>query len=323
VVNISIIIPTYHRKDSCIRLLRSIQKQHAKDIEVVVVEQGDNNGKVLNALARLIHIPFQYIFQKEISTSKAKNRGVSVSLGKFLIFYDDDVILQENAIGNIIKNFSDRRVGGVCGRVIDPGRRTEKSRVHVGKISILSSFSDGFSSDIRQEIDTVIGCNAAWKKDVFEKVGGFDEQFSGNAMREESDLSLRIKKIGYKIIFDPTAPVVHLREPHGGARKADDRLSWYFHYFSNETYFFLKHRTNILLPLFLLTRSSSILRCMFGFGREVSIQSLLVPIRGIRDGIRKYDTYRSCRTCLPAEALAKEGSGIIKIPARPPATLDA
>jgi len=295
-VETSVIIPTYHRKESLLRLLDSLKNQITDTVEVVIVEQGDNNGNELKKRARTNGFSIQYLFEKDISTSKVKNIGAKYAKGKYLIFYDDDVVVKDSAIKNIIKNFSDNGVGGVAGRVVDFGKKEETERTGVGKISVFGSFSDGFSSTIHQDVDTVIGCNAAWKKDIFKGVGGFDEQFTGNAMREESDLSLRIKKLGYRIVFDPTATVVHIREPHGGARKADDRFYWYFHYFSNETYFFLKHRPAILLPIFLLTRLSYILRCMFGFGREVSIRSIQIPFLGIYNGVEKYYKFSKTRS---------------------------
>jgi GT2 family glycosyltransferase len=287
-VKISIIIPTYHRLESLLRVMDSIASQHESDIEVIIVEQGDNNGNMIKKYSKSYSFPTHYFFQNVISTSKAKNQGVALSHGTYLIFYDDDVLVQKNAIKNIIKNFSDKTIGGVAGRVVDKGKKEERERMDVGKISLFGSFTDGFFSTIRQDVDTVIGCNAAWRKDVFNTVRGFDEQFTGNAMREESDLSLRVKNAGFRIVFDPTATVEHLREPTGGARKKDNRLYWFYHFFSNETYFFLKHRPVYLLPFFLFTRISYILRCMFGFGREVSVRSLVTPYTGIKDGIRKY-----------------------------------
>jgi len=287
-VNISIIIPSYKRKDSLIRLIKNLAGQTKKDTEIIVVEQGENNGNVYRIIARELHMQFSYIFQKEISASKAKNRGARKACGKYLIFYDDDVLVGKNAVANIVRNFSDPSVGGVAGRVVDVGRVEEPGRRDVGRIYPLGIVTGGFSSRIRQNVDTVIGCNAAWRKNVFDEIGGFDERFTGNAMREESDLSLRVKAKGYHIVFDPTATVVHLREPHGGARKIDDRFYWYFHFFSNEAYFFLKHQSVGLFPIFLFTRISYILRCMFGFGREVSVRSIKTPFIGIVDGIDKY-----------------------------------
>ena len=118
-----------------------------------------------------------------------------------------------------------------------------------------------------------------------------DEQFTGNAIRLESDLSLRAKKLGYKILFEPTAVVIHHRAPTGGARKSEGRLQWYLDYFSNETYFYLKHRPKILVIVFWITKLNWVIRCMFGIGREVSFRSFYTPFAGMIDGVRKYRSF--------------------------------
>ena len=104
-------------------------------------------------------------------------------------------------------------------------------------------------------------------------------------------MSLRAKKAVYKILFEPKAVVNHHRAETGGARKSEGRLQWYVDLFSNETYFFLKHRLHILLPIFWLTKSEWAVRCMFGFGREVSFRSIRAPFAGMADGVRKYKTF--------------------------------
>ena len=100
-----------------------------------------------------------------------------------------------------------------------------------------------------------------------------------------------MKSAGNKIIYEPTAVVEHHRAATGGARKSEGRLQWYFDFFSNETYFYLKHRPHILLPIFWLTKIEWAGRCMFGFGREVSVRSLSTPFAGMVDGVRKYGTF--------------------------------
>lgn len=284
----SIIIPTYKRKSSLLRLLNSLTKELKRDTEIIVVEQVFNNGKEIIGLARKNSLDLKYFLLKEASTSKAKNFGATKAKGNFLLFLDDDVIVKPGLIENHLKNFKEPKIGAIAGRVVTQGQPIEENRKDVGRITFFGRFTDGFSSTIKQEVETVIGCNACFKKDVFEKIGGFDEQFTGNAMREESDLSLRVKKAGYKIIFEPKAVVLHLREKTGGNRKTEGRMKWYFDFFSNETYFFLKHRPKIIVPLILLTRWEWALRCMFGFGREVSMRSILTPFKGICDGLKKY-----------------------------------
>jgi len=190
-----------------------------------------------------------------------------------------------------VKNFQDPRVAATVGRVITHGQPIEEARCDTASVSTFG-VTEGYSSTIRQEVDTVVGCNMCWRSDVYRKLGGVDEQFTGNALREETDLSLRVKKAGYKIIFEPKAEVEHLREKTGGARKTEGRIQWYFDFFSNETYFFLKHRPAILLPIYLLTKLNWSLRCMFGFGREVSLRSFFTPKLGVINGIKKYKMFK-------------------------------
>lgn len=287
---VSIIIPTFHRTESLARLLETLSKTGFRQ-EIIVVEQAENHGKEFIQLAKKVKLNLLYYFLKQRSTPKAMNLGVAKAKGKYIIFLDDDVVPKKGFLEAHIKNFRDLKVGATVGRVITDGQEIESLHMHVGRVGPLGQVSGGFSSTIEQEVDTVIGCNTAWRKDVYQKLGGIDERFTGNALRLETDLSLRAKQLGYTLVFEPKAEVLHMRAETGGARKTEGRMQWYFDFFSNEVYFFLKHRSAILLPLFLLTKMDWALKCMLGFGREVSGRSLVTPIAGIMDGVKKYKNY--------------------------------
>lgn len=289
--SVSIIIPTYKRKESVLRLLKSLVREKVKPLEVVIVEQAENNKDSYSKIARKYQISLRYFFLSNPSTPKAMNTGVKVANGKFILFLDDDVVVQNEILQAHINNFRDPMVAATVGRSITRGQRVQRNRKDTGRITWLGHFTDGFSSKIRQYVDTVIGCNSCWRKDIYIALGGIDEQFTGNAMRLESDFSLRAKQRGYKIIFEPSALVKHYRAETGGARKTEGRLQWYFDFFSNEVYFFLKHRFWLILPIFLLTKTEWAIRCMFGFGREVSIRSIITPFAGVLNGIGKYRVY--------------------------------
>lgn len=69
-----------------------------------------------------------------------------------------------------------------------------------------------------QEVDQVMGAYMFIKKEVIEKIGGFDERFFN--WFEEVDLCLRTKKAGFKIMYDPQTMVVH----HGGKSFAQQKF---------------------------------------------------------------------------------------------------
>ena len=286
-IEISIIIPTYKRKEHLLRLFKSLNGNVDDSVEIIVVEQLENNSKTYIKRAKLIGLNFQYIFLDTPSTPHAKNIGVEHAKGKYIVFFDDDVLLKTSII-EYKKSFKTKTIAAVNGRVPTVGHADELDNKDVGRITFWGNFTDGYTSKVRQEIETVIGCNVCWRKDVFLQIGGFDTQFTGNALREEADLSLRARKAGYKILFDPTVEVLHVRAHSGGTRKTEGRMQWYFDFFSNETYFFLKHWPFWSVPLIMLTRWEWALRCMLGFGREVSVRSFVTPFAGVVDGYKKY-----------------------------------
>ena len=77
---------------------------------------------------------------------------------------------------------------------------------------------DNFDATIRLYIDHVHGCNMSFRKEAILKAGGFDECFGGSTHLEETDLCMRIIKEGYKIVFDPQAELIHLKDTKGGCR---------------------------------------------------------------------------------------------------------
>lgn len=290
--HVSIIIPTFRRKGSLLQLLESLSNHvDWKGTELIIAEQGDNNGVVFTAYARSHSIPLQYRFLLGRSVTHTLNEAVRLAKGTYALLLDDELTVSRNLIQSHVKNFSRTNVGATVGRIITDGQTVESGNVHTGRVDWLGRVSGGYSSSVRQEVDSAIAINMCWRKDLLKKIGGFDEKYTGNAMRFETDASMRAKKLGYKILFEPKAKVVHHRTQTGGTRKSEGRMQWYFDFFSNETYFFLKHRPKVLLPIFWLTKTEWVLRCMFGFGREVSLRSLVTPFAGFADGVRKYINY--------------------------------
>lgn len=291
-IRYSIIIPTYKRKEHLVKLLDSLEGKIGEDTEIIVVEQVKNHKGEFISKAKELGFTLYHIYLDKASTPRAKNVGAKKAKGEYLIFFDDDVIVKTSP-ELFEKSFKSRIVAAVNGRSLAVGQIEESKRKDTGKITLLGKFTDGYSSKIPQEIETLIGCNMCWKRDVFLDLKGFDEQFTGNALREEADLSLRARDNAYKILFDPRVEVLHVRAESGGTRKTEGRIQWYFDFFSNETYFFLKHRPFWSVPLIIVTRVEWMLRCMFGFGREVSLRSLTTPCMGMWDGYKKYRRWKN------------------------------
>ena len=97
----------------------------------------------------------------------------------------------------------------------------------------------------------------SFRRDLIISMGGFDEEFVGNAFREETDFCLKLRNSSYRIIFDPDAAVIHYWNTDGGCdhiRLGNPDFTSYYYYqdfVQNNIYFFLKHVPNLNKPSFI------------------------------------------------------------------------
>ncbi|HBC83890.1 MAG TPA: hypothetical protein DCZ30_00045 [Clostridiales bacterium] len=124
---ISIIIPCYNCEKTIFDTLQSICNQNYSNLEIIIVDDGstDNTKKIVCEFIKQ-YKNIIYIFQENAGAPTARNKGISVATGKYVVFFDADDIMKDNAINimadNIKKNKSDLLIGnyekidnlGVC-----------------------------------------------------------------------------------------------------------------------------------------------------------------------------------------------------------------
>jgi GT2 family glycosyltransferase len=193
------------------------------------------------------------------NTCNAKNMGIRAAAGEILLFLDDDVTIGEGFISAHVSNYADPSVGGVTGKVIIRNPNMDenivfknrlslkylikklfffvfrKKAAYVGPYGVLADFE----GPRKLQADTGIGCNLSFRKSVFNLAGDFDTNFIGNAYREETDMCFRVKKAGYRIIYEPAAWLFHYMNNTGGSRNYLDKKYWH-NLFRNQCYFNIK-----------------------------------------------------------------------------------
>lgn len=218
----------------------------------------------------------------------ARNYGLRQALGEIVIFCDDDVIPGPNFIENHLQNYQEKDVGGVGGRIILNGNQSHDYSNHnktIGKVRWWDAhLIDNFDATERAYIDHVQGCNMSFRKEALVKAGGFDERFGGSAHLEETDLCLRIRKAGYKIVFDPKAELIHLKDIKGGCR-AENYKQWFYWYEHNNMLFFLKNFSRSLMPVFIV---SSFIRLLLSACKRLNPLIIVWGISGYRAGLADY-----------------------------------
>ena len=231
--NVSIIIPTAHRPEALAECLESIQRYAAGGEIIVIGEKGDERTRRLMESFSSV----RYLEVEESSTVVARNVGIGKASHEILVFVDDDVVVGSGWLENLLRHYNDDSVAGVGGRVKSVGLESEMSSYRTGAIE------DGFvignwNTEAAQafEVQHLPGCNMSFRRVLVLRVGGFDDFFTPFNFREETDLCLRVRRLGYRLIFEPKASLIHKAL---GRRGVGSR--WIFSYVRNTLYLYLKY----------------------------------------------------------------------------------
>ncbi len=91
----SIIIPSYNRPDLLKEALLSVINQSFEDWEVIIIDDGSEID-VQEVVSQVQDIRIRYYYQEHQGRSVARNNGISLALGKYVCFLDDDDLLLDN-----------------------------------------------------------------------------------------------------------------------------------------------------------------------------------------------------------------------------------
>jgi GT2 family glycosyltransferase len=203
-VRASVVVPTYNRAESLTRLLVALESQRLPrdEFEIVVVDDGstDRTEEVLRARPHVLATR-----QRNQGPAMARNSGVDRSTGALIVFVDDDCVPEEDWLQRLIDADDEAGpdVAGFGGR-IDPLRHGFLADFVQAERLVDHSPLAGHPTTLRY----LVTANAAFRRDAFCAVGGFDPAYR-TAAGEDVDLSFRIRALGHRLIPAPKAKVLH------------------------------------------------------------------------------------------------------------------
>ncbi len=231
---LSVIIPTYGRSDKLRTLLEGIAatKDDHDAFEVIVVVDGHDEAPLEVASTLPATIRFQGLTKVHAGPAAARNFAIEHACGDWLVFFDDDLRVDEHTIPGHLRLIRDDRnaVRAHLGRADWPHELLDSPwRQLLAQTSMLF-FWDHMTSGKHYGFRHFWTLNLSVRRDCVLQVGGFREQFPW-AMHEDIELGWRLQEsLGLQVHVDtsirslhdhPLAPYDYLLREHKSGRSAN------------------------------------------------------------------------------------------------------
>ena len=218
---VSILIPTRNNYKMIKRCIDSIKKNtNYSNKEIIIIDNdSDNNYDDYSKLKKYYESKSYKIinFKGNFNFSKMNNFATKRASGELLLFLNDDTkVLDSNWLGELVSVCMQDDVGAVGPKLIF----SDNTIQHAGMVFLntgagfhpgmrLEKNTDSYHNilNVMRDYSAVTGACLLVKKEIFDKIGGFDDQF--DVYYGDSDLCLKIVDAGFRVIYTPFTELLH------------------------------------------------------------------------------------------------------------------
>ena len=262
-MDVSIVVVSYNVSDLLCACIASIKKETTCKYEIIVVDnasQDDSTKRLQAEHADVILIQNQ----SNIGFVRANNQAFQISNGRYVFMLNPDTLVLDKAIDKLVQFMDEHPEGGGGGpKILNPDMSLQPNCHHFPTIFMRLIEHAGLNRrypDVRlfgkefmtywtynetKEVDWITGCSLILRREALEKVGNLDENYF--MYSEETDICYRLKKAGWKILFCPSASIIH----YGGKSSTSQTVEkQYFgavikHLYKSKYFFFKKNYSNV------------------------------------------------------------------------------
>jgi GT2 family glycosyltransferase len=222
---ISIIIVHYKNNEDLIECLNSLYThKKGRPFEVIVVD--NSSDKNLKRKLRKYNSVSYINSGENIGYGSGINLGSKFAKGEYLFILNPDTVFKTNILDKLISKVERyKKIGMIApllispkGEILEQGAKELTPKRAIYKLSFIDKiwknnpisktyWVRNWNNKKLVAVDNVPGSAFIIRKDLFQKIGGFDENFF--LYFEEFDLCRRVKKAGYKIYIDSSSRLIH------------------------------------------------------------------------------------------------------------------
>jgi GT2 family glycosyltransferase len=198
--------------------LRSILKYSTLSYEVIIVDDASNDttGELLKKVKNIKVIRNE----SNLGFIGSCNEGMKVSDGKYVLFLNNDTLVTEYWLEPLVNVIDRKNVGAVGAKLIYPNGKLQEAGGIIWNDASGWNYGRGDDAEMPEynfirEVDYCSGAALMVKKELFDKLGGFNSIFKP-AYYEDTDLCFALRGIKYKVMYQPQSVVVHFEGASNG-----------------------------------------------------------------------------------------------------------
>jgi GT2 family glycosyltransferase len=212
VTRLSVVLVLWNRAELTLRCLRALSESRDVPLEVIVIDNASTD-ETTSLLARLRDVTVVRN-SSNIGFTIAANQGARLATSEFVLFLNSDAQPLPGSLRALLDTIStSQSVGAVGGKLVFPDGTLQEAGGIVWSDGSCESYGRGDSPQgaeycFERDVDFCSGAFLLTRREVFERLGGFDEAYSP-AYYEDVDYCVRLWKDQQRVTYQPRATAIH------------------------------------------------------------------------------------------------------------------
>ncbi|MEV0427135.1 glycosyltransferase family 2 protein [Micromonospora sp. NPDC050495] len=240
---VSVVVPTRNRSDlACARARWALAQPAVREVIFVVDGSSDDTAARLRGLAEEDPRLQVIVNERNLGPPKAKNAGIRATTSEWVLVIDDDDVPSENLIAELlhVAHEADADIVGVPWFNLGEAENVEDLIARVPRTPGGPELDrPGLFPQTAWAQCVWMPANALFRRSVFEAVS-YDESYTGNYYREETDLYVSAARAGHRTLVTDRG-YTYIRSRQGGGIDRQSKLRYEFSVLRNNWYFLRKH----------------------------------------------------------------------------------